>query len=183
MVLQTIFWLAALRQDCQLWRPAPFHRTRSRPRRSRLGSRRAAAARPLRRPGSGPRRGFRVPHARATIGVGAVSTPGTTVLTLDRSRSPASVRRVLNGMSLHPATTIHPCGALLDEASTRGSNDFSRPIFPSPDPVGWNDSVLGLDPELRTPRLLAAHVGVGTGHRARTSINALRHKTQPPIQR
>jgi hypothetical protein len=43
--------------------------------------------------------------------VGALSTPGTTVLTLDRSRSPASVRRVLNAMSLRPATTIHPLWA------------------------------------------------------------------------
>jgi hypothetical protein len=34
------------------------------------------------RPKAGPRRGFRVPHARATIGVGALSTPGTTVLIL-----------------------------------------------------------------------------------------------------
>jgi hypothetical protein len=55
-----------------------------------------------------------------------------------------------------PRSQRHPCGALLDEASTKGSNDFSRPIFPSPDPVGWNDSALGLNPELRTPRLLAS---------------------------
>jgi len=118
--------------------------------------------------GAGPRRGFRVWHARAAIGVGALSTPGTTVLTLVRSRSPASVRRISTAQSLHPATTIHPCGAPHHEASTKGSNDFSRPIFPSPVAAGWNDSVLGLSPELRTPPLQATHVGVGTGHRART---------------
>ncbi len=32
-------------------------------------------------PGAGPRRGYRVPHARATTGEGALYTPGTTVLT------------------------------------------------------------------------------------------------------
>jgi hypothetical protein len=86
----------------------------------------------------------------------------------DRSRSPASVRRFSTAQSLHPATTIHPCGAPLDEASTKGSNDFTRPIFPSPVATGWNSSVLGLNPELRTPPSRATHVGVGTGHRART---------------
>ena len=35
---------------------------------------------------------------------------------------------------------------------------------------------LGLSRELRTPRSLAAHVGAGTGHRARTWINALGHR-------
>ena len=44
----------------------------------------------------------------------------------------------------------------------------TRPIFPSPVAPGWKLEHLGLSPELRTPRLLAAHVGVGTGHRTRT---------------
>ena len=64
----------------------------------------------------------------------------------DRSRSPASARRILNGLSLHPAETFHPCGALHDEASTKGSNDFTRPIFPSPVAAGWIGSHFGFTP-------------------------------------
>jgi len=45
---------------------------------------------------------------------------------------------LLSGVSLRPATTTHPCGALLHEASTRGSNKFARPIFLSPVAPGWN---------------------------------------------
>jgi len=67
---------------------------------------------------AGPRRGFRVSHARAAIGVGALSTPGTTVLILTavalRPASVASQRRVPK-----PRHNHHPCGALLDEASPR----------------------------------------------------------------
>jgi hypothetical protein len=50
--------------------------------------------------------------------------------------------RPLNRWSLNPATTIHLCGALLDEASTKGSRVFTRPIFPSPVATGWNGSPL-----------------------------------------
>ena len=68
--------------------------------------------------GAGPRRGFRVSHARAAIGVGALSTPGTTVLILTavalRPASVASQRRVPK-----PRHDHHLCGALLDEASPR----------------------------------------------------------------
>ncbi len=116
---------------------------------------------------AGPRRGFRVSHARAAVGVGALSTPGTTVLLLTgvahRPAPAVSQRRVPA-----PRYGIPSCGGPLDEASTEGSNDFTRPTFPSPVAPGWNGSVLGLSPELRTPPLQAAHVGVGTGHRART---------------
>jgi hypothetical protein len=41
----------------------------------------------------------------------------------------------------------------------------------------------GLSPELGAPRLLAPHVGVGTGHRARTRNNALRHQHSLLIMR
>ena len=73
----------------------------------------------------------------------------------DRSRSPASARRILSGQSLHPATTIHLCGALLDEASTRGSHEFARPDFPSPDAPGWNESDFGFS--------RASHPAIATG--------------------
>ena len=67
---------------------------------------------------AGPRRGFRVSHARAAIGVGALSTPGTTVLILAgvaHRPAPAASQRHVPA----PRHSIHRCGAPLDEASTR----------------------------------------------------------------
>ena len=46
-------------------------------------------------PQAGPRRGFRVPHAGAAAGVGALSTPGTTVL-------------ILTGVAHRPAPAASP---------------------------------------------------------------------------
>ena len=54
--------------------------------------------------------------------------------------------RPLNRWSLNPATTIHPCEAPLDEASTKGSRVFTRPIFPSPVAPGWIRSHFGFPP-------------------------------------
>jgi hypothetical protein len=110
---------------------------------------------------------FRVSHARAAIGVGALSTPGTTVLTLTgvahRPAPVASQRRVPTPRHYH-----HRCEAPHHEASTKGSSDFTRPIFPSPVAPGWRRAPLGSSPELRTPPSRTTHVGTGTGHRART---------------
>ena len=57
--------------------------------------------------GVGPRRGYRVPHARATTGEGAPSTPRTTVLILPgvalRPASAASQRPVLAPRHNHPS--------------------------------------------------------------------------------
>jgi hypothetical protein len=59
------------------------------------------------RPTAGPRRGFRVSHARAAIGVGALSTPGTMVLILTavalRPASVASQRRVPTPRRSYPS--------------------------------------------------------------------------------
>ena len=101
----------------------------------------------------------------------------------DRGRSPASACRNLSDMSLRPATASRRYGALLHEASTKGSSDFTRPIFPSPVALGWNERPLGFSPELRTPPLRATHVEVGTGHRARTCNTLYVISTQPPILR
>ena len=49
----------------------------------------------------------------------------------------------LSGPSLRPATTTHLNETPHHETSTKGSNDFTRPVFPSPDALGWNVSVLG----------------------------------------
>jgi hypothetical protein len=66
----------------------------------------------------GPRRGYRVPHTRATTGLGAFYTPRTTVLIPDgrrlRPASAAPPRPVLSTPLQHPSR-----GALLHEASTK----------------------------------------------------------------
>jgi hypothetical protein len=82
----------------------------------RPSSRSAYRTRPQAR--SGPRRGYRVPHARAATGVGALYTPRTAVLIPAEGRAqpaPAARRRpVLITLLLHP-TGRGP----LHEASTR----------------------------------------------------------------
>ena len=90
-------------------------------------------------------RGFRVSHARAAIGVGALSTPGTTVLALTgvahRPALAASQRRV-------PALR-HDIASMRSSALrsiTKGSRVFTRPIFPLPVAPGCNGSVLGFTP-------------------------------------
>jgi hypothetical protein len=69
-------------------------------------------------PGSGPRRGYRVPHAQDETGEGALYSPGTVVLFQtdhDHRLAPGvSQRRVPV-----PRHSLHPCAALLDEPSTR----------------------------------------------------------------
>ena len=88
--------------------------------------------------GSGPRRGFHVPHARATTGVGAFISRGRRcsprLATITSPRPP-----LLNGTSLHPATTtIH--ARLRLTKHQRGFKQFTRPIFASPVAPGWNGS-------------------------------------------
>ena len=46
----------------------------------------------------------------------------------------------LSDPSLRPATTTHLSEALLHETSTKGSSDFTRPVFPSPVAPGWSGS-------------------------------------------
>jgi hypothetical protein len=56
--------------------------------------------------GAGPRRGYRVPHARAMTGVGALYTPRTTVLAPIWGTSPAGVCRT---STARPSTPLqHP---------------------------------------------------------------------------
>jgi hypothetical protein len=69
-----------------------------------------------------------------------------------------------------PAPAVRPIDEVaLNEASTKGSHMFARPIFPSLWPPGWNGPPLGF-PGLRTPstKSRTTHARAGTGHRART---------------
>ena len=80
--------------------------------------------------GSGPRRDFRVPHIRAAIGVGALCAPGTTVLIPDGATSRPAICRFATAC---PCTPPHVPSTrfALNEASTKGSHMFARPVFPS----------------------------------------------------
>ncbi len=77
---------------------------------------------------AGPRRGYRVSHARAASGVGAPSTPGTTVLTRP-GRLPGRHPPLPSGQSLNPATTSTMRGS-----ASRGINEGFRksPVRSSP---------------------------------------------------
>ena len=118
---------------------------------------------------AGPRRDYRVPHARAATGVGALYTPRTAVLIPDRADCPAGACR---STTASPSTPLqHPT---LRGSALRGINEGSSnsPVrsSPRPRPPGWNGPPLELSPELRTPptKSRTTHVEVRTGHRART---------------
>ena len=76
----------------------------------------------------GPGRGFHVPHLQDTTGVGALSTPGTAVLSWPDA-VPGQRLPLPSGQSLHPAPASHQRGSVL-----RGINEGSRdsPVRPAP---------------------------------------------------
>ena len=132
---------------------------------------------------TGPRRGYRVSHARATTGVGALYTPRTAVLIPDQADCPAGACRSTTAKSFNPAPTSH-LARLRFTRHQRGFKQFTRPVFPSPVTPRMERGRLGLFPELRTPptRSRTTHVRVGTGHRARTWKRSTT-SAEPPIQR
>ena len=111
--------------------------------------------------GSGPRRGYRVPHARAATGVGALYTPGTAVLIPTRGDyrpAPAASQRPVPA----PRHTSHRQGPRLTRHQ-RGFKPFARPVFPSPVAARMERAALGLPPGLRTPptKSRTTHARVG----------------------
>jgi hypothetical protein len=95
---------------------------------------------------------------------------------------PRSPARVCRSSTASPCTPPQPsihAGLCLTRHQPRVqaiSPVRSSPRRWLPDGTG----ALGLSPELRTPRLLAAHVGVGTGQLSTSLKHALRH--QPNLQ-
>jgi hypothetical protein len=132
------------------------------------------------RPGGtgGPRRGFHVSHAQAATGVGALYIPGTTVLTRaghDHQLASAASQRLVPA----PRHNHHPCEALLDETSTKGSSDFTRPVFPSPVTPGWNGRPWAF-PRASHPTLTGDARRGGDRPSSTSLKHALRH--QPNLQ-
>jgi hypothetical protein len=101
-------------------------------------------------PRPGPRRGYRVPHARAATGVGALYTPRTAVLHSAEGRArpaPAALRRLVPA----PRSSSHLAG-LCFTRHQRGFKQFTRPIFPSPAAARMERAPLRLPPEASAPR-------------------------------
>jgi hypothetical protein len=129
---------------------------------------------------SGPRRGYHVPHARATTGVGASYTPRTAILTRSaphlRPAPAASQRPVLT-----PRSSIPSAGPQITRHQRRFKR-FTRPAFPSPVAPGWNGRPWASPPsfEPRRPEP-ATHVRVGTGleHKPGTTLTT---SAEPPIR-
>ena len=133
--------------------------------------------RPTRTRMPGPGRGFHVPHQRDTTGLGALSTPGTAVLTPAGCRArptPAASQRPVptprcNNPPAEPRITRHQ----------RRFTRFTRPACPLPVIPGWNE-----DPRAS---LQAPHPAVTSDARQRRGHDAstrreLRLRHQPDLQ-
>ena len=85
--------------------------------------------------------------------------------------APAASQR----QSLYPATTSHRARLRITRHQ-QGFNHVTRPVFPSPMPPGWNQRRFGFPLSFAPRRHRQRTSGAGTGHRARTWNNALRHQ-------
>jgi hypothetical protein len=100
------------------------------------------------------------------------------------SASPTGVRRILNGQSLHPATTTHHAEPCITRHQ-REFKQFTRPVFPSPVTPGWNGSALGFPPSFtpRRPRAGRRTSGRGqaTEHGPGTTLTSHQTNLQPRV--
>jgi hypothetical protein len=81
-------------------------------------------------------------------------------------KSPTDACRSSTASPSTPLRTTHQQGSRITRHQRRFTR-FTRPALPSPCPR-MERGPSGLNPELRTPPLPAAHVRAGTGHRALT---------------
>jgi len=124
------------------------------------------------------RTGFPRSALRDTTGVGALSTPGTAVL----SRPDAVPGRRLplsSGQSLHPAATSHLRGLRFTRHQRRFTR-FTRPACPSPVTTRMGRAALGLSPVLRTPPLPATHDRAGPGVSTRPELRDRHNRPSNP---
>ena len=89
-----------------------------------------------------------------------------------------------NGQSLHPAPASHLAGPALNEASTKGSRMFARPVFPSLWPPGWNGPPLGSSLAFapRRPRADDARQGRDRPSSTDLELHAQHHISRSPIR-
>jgi len=100
-------------------------------------------------PSAGPGRGFHVSHLRDTTGMGALSTPGTAVLSPAGCRArpaPAASQRPVPA----PRSRIPPAGPLITRHQ-RGFTRFTRPVCPWPAASRWDGRPSGF-PLCSAPR-------------------------------
>jgi hypothetical protein len=129
---------------------------------------------------AGPRRGFHVPHAQDTTGVGALYSPGTVVPSRPTTIIGLHLAR-LNAVSLHRATSSITARLRLT-SHQRGFKQFARPVFPSPVASGWIASPSAF-PRASHPALAGGARRGGDGslkHGSETSSTA---SAEPPISR
>ena len=101
-------------------------------------------------PRAGPRRRFRVSHARAAIGVGALSTPGTVVLALTGvAHRPAPAASQRHVRCTPPQLSIY-AGLWFTKHQPRVHACSPVRSSPRPSPPD-KTAALRLSPELRTP--------------------------------
>ena len=143
------------------------------PPRDRLSSRSAY------RPTAGPRRGYRVPHARAATGVGALSTPGTTVLIPTEDRPQPALCRSTAASPYTPLQIPSSRGPHY-EASTR-----VQAIHPSGLPLACSPRMerasLGFPPSFEPRRPGAGRRTSGWGQAMSTGLEQ-RTRHQPNLQ-
>jgi len=116
------------------------------------------------RPTAGPRRGYRVPHARAATGEGALCTPGTTVLTPAGDRAWPAFAASQRQRPCTPPPALHLAGLHITRHQRR-FKQFTRPVFPSPAAARMERAAASAFPRASHPadRSRTTHVGVGTG--------------------
>ena len=138
----------------------------------------------------GPHRGSHVPHEEIRPGWAPPIPRDGGVLPADQASSaaPAASQRP----ALYPTETSHRRSPH-DEASTRGSLAFTRPVFPFTCNPRWNGSPWALPPGLRTPQLPTTHARRGrplsTGpdphlrHQSNLLIGEFTHLVRPRVAR
>jgi hypothetical protein len=92
--------------------------------------------------------------------------------------APAASQR----QSLYPATTSHHARLRFTRHQQR-FKPFTRPVFPSPAPPGWNRRRFGFPPELRTPPSPVAHVRGGDRPSSTDLEQRFTTSAEPPILR
>jgi len=128
--------------------------------------------------GSGPGRGYRVPHTRAAAGVGASYSPGIVVLTPGCRSWTASTRRITTTKSLDPATTTIHAGLRLTSHQRRFTyvRPSGLPLTCSPrmerEPLGFPSSFAPRDYSQRTSRAGTGQQSTDPGQRSTTSVLA-----------